>query len=255
MRSFEIWRRRRRSPSSHACTASASPSAYAQASAPRSSCLRWSARTIAAMTPKREAKERFWARRRKVERAWRMSSERTEAGGTSEPGLVSYATRRRAAPSRERMRSLSTRTTASSSPPLVPASAEASVVEDVDAPDVASAAPLDSSWSRSHCRFLSSVSRALRSCSRPLAVRGVRARQTATPLARSYMLQFVRTAPKSSVVSDLMMKTMYGGKLKRNCVESFVRSITSSVKLSRCPPAASVSNHTFRKYSSSTPFH
>ena len=49
--------------------------------------------------------------------------------------------------------------------------------------------------------------------------------------ASSYMFAPVRTAQKSSVVSDRMMNTMYGGSWNRHRVESFVRSTTSSVKL------------------------
>ena len=41
----------------------------------------------------------------------------------------------------------------------------------------------------------------------------------------------VRTAQKSSVVSERITNTMYGGRLNRHAVESFVRSTTSSVKL------------------------
>mmetsp|Transcript_9196 Transcript_9196/g.37594 ORF Transcript_9196/g.37594 Transcript_9196/m.37594 type:complete len:235 (+) Transcript_9196:552-1256(+) len=44
------------------------------------------------------------------------------------------------------------------------------------------------------------------------------------------MLAPVRTAQKSRVVRDRMMNTMYGGRLNRQRVDSFVRSTTSSVK-------------------------
>ena len=67
----------------------------------------------------------------------------------------------------------------------------------------------------------------------PRGVRGDNARKIAVGAATSYMLQFVLAAAKSSVVSDRMTNTMYGGKLNRYAVEIFVKSSTSSVKFDR----------------------
>ena len=69
------------------------------------------------------------------------------------------------------------------------------------------------------------------SCARPLGVFGAIARNRAVGAASSYMFAPVRTAQKSSVVSERITNTMYGGKLNRHAVESLVRSTTSSVKL------------------------
>ena len=49
----------------------------------------------------------------------------------------------------------------------------------------------------------------------PRSVRGDKARKIAVGAATSYMLQLVRAAAKSNVVSDRMTKTMYGGRLNR----------------------------------------